>query len=40
MDYLYTVYYIYPDTGPVKFLLLMLVVIAFAIWWGMREDKK
>lgn len=31
-------YSIYPDKGPVWFLLTMLGVIALAIWWGVKED--
>jgi hypothetical protein len=27
----------YPDTSPVWFLFWMLVVVAVAIWWGMKE---
>jgi hypothetical protein len=35
----HTISFVYPDTGPVRFLFWMLVVIAFAIWIGMKEDK-
>jgi hypothetical protein len=39
MEAFHTVVFHYPDTGPVKFLLYMLGVIAFGIWLGMKEDK-
>lgn len=39
IDYFYTVYLVYPDTGPVSFLVSMLGVIAVGIWVGIREDR-
>ena len=40
MEALRSLYLVYPDPGPVKFLFWMLCVIAFAIWIGMKEDRK
>lgn len=33
----HTISFIYPDHGPIYFLFWMLVVIAFAIWRGVKE---
>ncbi len=39
MNSYFTIYFVYPDKGPVWFLLTMLCVIALAIWVGMKGDK-
>ena len=39
MDNFFTTYLIYPDTEPIKFLLTMLLVIAYGLYVGVKEDK-
>lgn len=40
MSAFYTTVLVYPNKGPVWFLLFILGVIALSIWIGMKEDKK